>query len=89
MKHEQTKELAKHAREEHAEVKKLLKQISGLPVGDDKWTELCRQLQSGVADHVEEEEQEIFPAAEKALDKQQLDEIGRKIEEEKQAAKAG
>jgi len=89
MKHEQTKDLAKHAREEHGEVKKLLKQMSALSVGDDEWADLCQQLQSGVEDHVEEEENEMFPAAEKALDKTQIDEIGKKIEEEKQAAKAG
>ena len=89
MKHEETKDLAKHAREEHGDVKKLLEEMSGFAVGDDKWTELCRQLQSGVEEHVEEEEKEMFPAAEEALDKTQIDEIGKKIEEEKQAAKAG
>jgi hemerythrin superfamily protein len=89
MKHDQTKDMTKHAIEEHGEVKKLLKEMSALSVGDDQWTALCQQLQTGIEDHVAEEEKEIFPAAEEALDKTKIDEIGRKIEEMKQAASAG
>ncbi|MBV9523708.1 MAG: hemerythrin domain-containing protein [Alphaproteobacteria bacterium] len=88
-KHDATKNLVKEALEEHGEVKKMLTRLSSLTAGGDKFMELVKELQTNVEHHVEEEEQEIFPAAEKAIDKQELDTIAGEIQKEKQAAKAG
>jgi len=88
-KHDQTKDLVAEAIEEHGEVKHLLAHLSSLTAGGDKFLELVKELQGNVEAHVEEEEKEIFPAAEKALEERQLDEIAVEIAKEKQAAKAG
>jgi hemerythrin superfamily protein len=87
--HDQTKKLVKEAIEEHVEVKKMLTHLSSLVAGGDKFMELLKELHGNVEHHVGEEEKEIFPAAERALEKQQLDEIARKIAKEKQTAKTG
>jgi len=86
-KHEETKDMADEATEEHGEVKKMLTHLSSLVAGGDKFLELVKELQANVEHHVEEEETEIFPAAEKALDKSQLDMIADEIAKEKRAEK--
>lgn len=84
-----TKDLAEHSIAEHGEVKKLLSEMSGRPAGDKKWKELCEQLESGVKDHVEEEETQLFPIAEETLDHKTIEAIGEAIAHDKEAAKAG
>jgi hemerythrin-like domain-containing protein len=88
-KHEETKDLAKEAAEEHGEVKKMLRRLSSLAAGGDKFLEVIGELRHSVEHHVEEEETEIFPAAENALEARQLDDIAVEITKEKQTAKVG
>jgi len=86
--HEETKDMAEEATEEHGEVKKMLTHLSSLVPGGDKFLELLKELQGNVEHHVKEEETEIFPAAEKAIDKSQLDTIADEVAKEKRAEKA-
>ena len=88
-KHDETKEMAEEATEEHGEIKKMLTHPSSLAAGGDKFLELIKVLQENVEHHVKEEETEIFPAAEKVIEKGRLDEIADEIAKEKRAAKAG
>jgi iron-sulfur cluster repair protein YtfE (RIC family) len=87
--HDKTKSLTEHSLEEHAEVKKLLGQLSKLSPDDAKFAELCEELQGGVEEHVEEEERKLFPLADEVLGKSDIERIGQAIEKEKQSAKAG
>lgn len=87
--HDETRDMVEEALEEHGEVKKMLTRLSSLATGGDAWRDGIKELQGSVEHHVEEEENEVFPAARKVLDERQAEEMGRKIEQEKQAAKAG
>jgi hemerythrin superfamily protein len=87
-KHEETKDMAEQATEEHGEVKRMLTHLSSLVAGGEKFLDLIKELQGSVEHHVKEEETEIFPAAEKAIDKSQLDRIADEIAKEKRAEKA-
>lgn len=81
----ETTELVAEAYAEHAEVKSLLAQLEqGLgAAGDDAWLEQLTDLRDSVEHHVEEEETELFPNAEKALGREQIDALGARMQEEK------
>ena len=85
------RDLEKHAEQEHGEVKKMLAEISKLPVDGDEFIPKIEALTSSVQHHVEEEEQEMLPKAEKLLGKEECDRLTRLLQEEKkklmQAAK--
>ena len=81
----ETTGLVAEAYEEHAEVKGLLAQLEqGLGAADgDAWLEQLTDLRDSVEHHVEEEETELFPNAEKALGREQIDALGARMQEEK------
>ena len=83
---EETKDLVEQAFEEHNEVKEMLEELDGADKDDDSWAEQLSELQENVEHHVEEEETQLFPRAQKVLKKEQADEIAAAIEKEKQAA---
>lgn len=83
---EETKDLIEEALEEHNEVKEMLEELDGPDKDDDSWVEQLSELQESVEHHVEEEETQLFPRAQKVLKKEQADEIAAAIEKEKQAA---
>jgi len=77
--------LMSEALKEHKEIDELLTQISRLKASDNNFDEKFETLIENVANHVEEEEGEIFQFAEENCSSQQLDDLGREIEERKQA----
>ncbi len=90
---EETHEITLEAIEEHNVVKQLLKELDGLSVDDEKWTAKLTVLKENVEHHVEEEEGEMFKGARKVLSREQLEELGSRLEaakkEEKSAAASG
>lgn len=83
-KHEETRELAENAIEEHQEVEETLQQLSSMDFASDEWAEMFEELVEDVEEHVEEEEQELFPKAQEVLDNQRAKEIeGRYLTEKK------
>lgn len=70
--------------EEHNLVEKLLLELASGPVNSDEWCAKLTVLRENLLHHIEEEEGEIFPLAEKLLDAEALDEIGRQFEIQKQ-----
>jgi iron-sulfur cluster repair protein YtfE (RIC family) len=83
---EETKDLIEEALEEHNEVNELLQELDGPDKDDESWLEQLSELQENVEHHVEEEETQLFPRAQKVLKKVQADEIAAAIEKEKEAA---
>ena len=71
--------------EEHQEVGSLIEELRELNPGDADYQESFAQLVESVQEHIEAEETEMFPEAEKRL-RDQLDEIGSQMEEEKEMA---
>lgn len=69
--------------EEHKLTKQVLKEMDKLSKTDDRWFAKANVLKDLVEHHVEEEEEEIFPLAQKSLSKAQENKIAKSIEEEK------
>lgn len=82
--HDKTKDMALEGVEEHAVCKRLIEEIGGEEAGSEVWDAKIKVLKENVEHHVDEEEEEMFPDAEKALPKEVLEALGAAIE----AAKA-
>ena len=87
-KFDETKDMIPEAFEEHQEVKDILAEMSTLSPADDEFMDKLTELRDGVEHHVEEEETEMFPKAEKVLGQSRLQELGRQLEEMKQSKSA-
>ena len=71
------------AQSSHRDVDELLTQISRLRPSDKNFDEKVETLVENVEHHIEEEEGEIFRFAEENCSAEELDELGRQIEERK------
>ena len=79
----QTHELTLEAYEEHAVVKKLLRELSRAKTANEEWQAQAKVLQENVEHHVQEEENELFKKASKALSEEEIDELGELLAAEK------
>jgi hemerythrin superfamily protein len=87
---DEARELVEESLEEHGEVKRLLEELDQADKEEGGWNDQLQELQEDVEDHVEEEETELFPIAQKLLGDARSDEIAKAIEKDKAAAqKAG
>jgi iron-sulfur cluster repair protein YtfE (RIC family) len=80
---EELKDMVMEAFEEHKQVKTLLREISALTDGSEKFDAKLKVMKENVEHHVEEEESEMFPQVEQFFDETQLEELGQKMEAEK------
>lgn len=71
------------ATEEHNLLEKLLLELNCSPVNTDEWCAKLTVLKESFLHHVEEEESELFPLAQKVLDREQLIEIGKQVQQQK------
>ena len=67
------------ALEEHHVVKWTLSELDGMDPGDERFTAKVTVLIENVRHHVEEEEQELFPILEGALDSDTLEAMAKKL----------
>jgi iron-sulfur cluster repair protein YtfE (RIC family) len=90
---QETHDITLEAYEEHAVVKELLAELDQLAKDDETWGAKLKVLQENVEHHVEEEEDEMFPSARDVLSREQIEELGARMEaakkEEKKAMAAG
>jgi hemerythrin-like domain-containing protein len=76
------------ATEEHRAVQKLvLPDLKKTPVDSEMFSGRVKVLKELIEHHAEEEEQELFPKAEKSMSKDQLEQLGKEMEERKKALK--
>ena len=69
------------ARKEHAEIRKHLDHLtSGGTMPEAEWMRHLQQMKQEITHHVQEEEKEILPAAERMFDRQKLMELGTEFE---------
>lgn len=68
-------ELVSHAYEEHNEIKSISSELESMDVGSSNWTSKIKELDESVSHHVEEEENKVFPAAQKALGEDKAQQI--------------
>jgi iron-sulfur cluster repair protein YtfE (RIC family) len=80
----ETHDLTLEAYEEHAAVKKLLRELSRGRNANDEWQAKAKVLQENVEHHVDEEENELFKQARQALSDEEIEELGTQLALEKQ-----
>jgi hemerythrin superfamily protein len=79
-KQEDTEEVLREAVEEHLAMKRVLADLIEGDVEDDQFDARMKVLKEQVEHHVEEEEQELFPKVRKALSKDELDDLGERMQ---------
>jgi hemerythrin-like domain-containing protein len=85
--HDEAKDLIEEALDEHGDMKEVLDALDRADKESDNWTDQLDELHEDVEHHVEEEETEIFPLAQKLLDPAELKTIASEIEKAKAAHK--
>ena len=83
----ETRDITLEAYEEHNVVKQLLAELDELPKDDETWGAKLKVLKENVEHHVEEEEGEMFSSAREVLSKEQIEELGTRMEASKQQQK--
>jgi hypothetical protein len=82
-KSEETRDITMEGIQEHHVVKVLLRELDAMGVGSETWTAKLKVLKENVEHHVEEEEEDMFKSAREVLSKEQLEELGALMEQEK------
>lgn len=77
------KDTVLEAYEEHHVATQLLQEITELAADEEQWKAKVTVLKEMIEHHVREEEKELFPKAQKALGKEESEELGQRVEEEK------
>src|SRR5215216_2103507 len=80
----ETADTVQHSYKEHQEVRTMLDELAAGNPGSAEWLAQLNELKQSVQHHVREEENELFPKAQRTLGDERLRELGRKIEQTKQ-----
>lgn len=72
--------LAEEAEHEHVEMKETLNELDSMTAHDDEFADKMAELMSEVRHHVQEEENEIFPAIRQVMSDDELAELGGRLE---------
>lgn len=74
--------------EEHDVAKRLLEDMAIMEVTSEIWTAKFKVLQESIEHHVEEEETEMFKDAREALTKEEIEDLGARMEAKKKELSA-
>jgi hypothetical protein len=74
---------ARHSVSEHKEVDDTMGELMDLPFGSDEWQEKFFHMKRRYEHHIGEEEEDMFPAADKQWDSAKERELGRVYEDRK------
>ncbi|MBB4632294.1 hemerythrin domain-containing protein [Sphingosinicella soli] len=78
----------RHSVAEHKEIDDFLEELQDLDMATPEWDETFRQMKHRYEHHIDEEEEDIFPAAEEELSRACENEMGEVFAERKAAEKA-
>lgn len=73
--------------EEHHLVDKVMEDLNGLKVDSDEFRGRCKVLKEMIEHHIQDEEKEMLPKAEKRISKTKMEELGKKMKQEKEQFK--
>lgn len=85
MGHSDGQEKARHSVSEHKEAADLIEELTDLDMGSGGWLNKFKKLKDELEHHVDEEEAEIFPAAQAIISDKRAQELGREFERFKTA----
>ncbi|MFL5736770.1 MAG: hemerythrin domain-containing protein [Actinomycetota bacterium] len=83
-----TKEIALEGYEEHHVVDVVIGELDNVPYDDEHWAAKFTVMKENVEHHIEEEEGEMFKLAKQALDGDELEELGERMEAMKKELQA-
>ena len=72
--------------EEHHVVDLLMGELEDLDVADESWGAKAKVMKENIEHHIEEEEGEMFAQARRVFDRDELDDLGERMEARKAAA---
>ena len=75
-----TKDIALEGYEEHHVVDMVMAELDDVPYEDEHWGAKFTVMKENVEHHIEEEEGEMFKLARQALEKDELEELGERME---------
>jgi hypothetical protein len=84
----ETRDITFEGLEEHHVIKMLLAELAGMAVESEEWTAKAKVLQENVEHHVEEEETKMFKLGREVLTKEQIEDLGSRLEAEKNKLRA-
>src|SRR5829696_1304920 len=84
--HPKAKDIVLEGYEEHHVVDLLMSELENLDVTDETWGAKAIVMKENIEHHIEEEEGEMFKTARQVFDKQELKDLGSRMEERKQSA---
>jgi len=84
--HPKAKDIVLEGFEEHHVVDLLMSELENLPVDDENWGAKASVMKENIEHHIEEEEGEMFKTARTVFDRQELEDLGRRMEERKVSA---
>jgi hemerythrin-like domain-containing protein len=85
--HPKTKDLALEGYEEHHVVDMVMAEIEGVEPSDETWMAKFTVMKENLEHHIEEEEGEMFPQAEKVFDDDELASLGDRMQARKDELK--
>jgi hemerythrin-like domain-containing protein len=80
-KQEDTEELLRESVEEHLAIKRIIADLLESSPEDEQFDAKMQVLEEQVEHHVEEEESELFPKIRKACSAEELEDLGRRMDE--------
>ena len=86
--HKKAKEIALEGYEEHHVVDQIMAELDGLSYDDETWGAKFTVMKENIEHHIEEEEGEMFTKARQIFSKEELEEMGERMEARKKQAEA-
>jgi hemerythrin-like domain-containing protein len=84
--HPKAEDIVLEAFEEHHVVDVLMGELEALDVSDETWGAKALVMKENIEHHIGEEEGEMFTAARRVFDREELDDLGQRMEARKVAA---
>jgi hemerythrin-like domain-containing protein len=85
--HPKARDIVLEAFEEHHVVDTLMGELESLDVSDETWGAKAKVMQENIEHHIEEEEGEMFTKARQVFDRAELEDLGERMAQRKEAAK--
>jgi hemerythrin-like domain-containing protein len=84
--HPKAKDIVLEGFEEHHVVDLLMGELEAMDVDDENWGAKAVVMKENIEHHIEEEEGDMFKAARQVFDRDELEDLGRRMEQRKRAA---
>jgi hemerythrin-like domain-containing protein len=84
--HPKAKDIVLEGLEEHHVVDLLMSELEGMDVDDESWGAKATVMRENIEHHIEEEEGEMWKAARRVFDREELVDLGRRMADRRRSA---